>query len=241
MILPLVVSHVEWRAARRRLLAREKEATRLRDELAAQRRQLPVVRVVHPYVFAGPDGPKTLRELFAGRRQLIVYHFMFDPEWAEGCKGCSHLADSVDGILVHLAARDTSFVAISRAPLERIEAFRKRMGWSFPWVSSLDSSFNYDFHVTLDEDADAEYEHNFTSATLLLETRKIPSGRGEMAGLSVFLRDGDCVYHTYSTYQRGLDALLPTYTLLDMTPLGRQEADGEPSLGWLRHHDRYGG
>jgi predicted dithiol-disulfide oxidoreductase (DUF899 family) len=240
MILPLVVSHVEWRAARRRLLAREKEATRLRDALAAQRRQLPGVRVVHPYVFAGPTGPKTLLELFAGRRQLIIYHFMFDPEWEEGCKGCAHLADSVDGILVHLAARDTSFVAISRAPLERIEPYRRRMGWSFPWLSSYGSSFNYDFHVTLDEDADAEYEHNFTSAAELLKGGKIPAGRGEMPGLSVFLREGSDVYHTYSTYQRGLDALLGTYTLLDLTPLGRQETDGEPTLSWLRHHDRYG-
>lgn len=240
MILPLVVSHVEWRAARRRLLSREKEATRQRDELAAQRRQLPMVRVVHPYVFTGAQGPQTLRDLFAGRRQLIVYHFMFDPEWDEGCKGCSHLADNVDGILVHLAARDTSFAAISRAPLERIEPFRKRMGWRFPWLSSYGSSFNYDFHATLDEAADAEYEHNFTSATELLQAGKIGTSKGEMAGLSVFLREGDEVYHTYSTYQRGLDALLATYTLLDMTPLGRQERDGEHAA-WLRHHDRYGG
>jgi predicted dithiol-disulfide oxidoreductase (DUF899 family) len=240
MILPLVVSHVEWRAARRRLLAQEKEATRLRDALAAQRRQLPRVKVVHPYVFQGREGPRTLGELFAGRRQLIVYHFMFAPDWDEGCKGCSHLADSVDGILVHLAARDTAFVAISRAPLERIEPFRKRMGWRFPWFSSYGSSFNYDFHVTLDEDADAEYEHNFTSAALLLQARKIPSARGEMPGLSVFLCDRNDIYHTYSTYQRGLDALLATYTLLDLTPLGRQETDAEPALSWLRHHDRYG-
>ena len=240
MILPLVVSHVEWRAARRRLLAREKEATRQRDELAAQRRQLPMVKVVHPYVFAGPQGPQTLRDLFAARRQLIVYHFMFDPEWDEGCKGCSHLADSIDGILVHLAARDTSFVAISRAPLERIEPFRKRMGWRFPWLSSYGSSFNYDFHATLDEAADAEYEHNFTNVAELLRAGKLWTGKGEMPALSVFLRQGEDVYHTYSAYQRGLDALVGTYTLLDMTPLGRQESKSEPALSWLRHHDRYG-
>ena len=151
MILPLVVSQAEWQAARKRLLAQEKEVTRQRDELAAERRRLPMVRVAKDYVFEGPAGPKRLRDLFAGRRQLIVYHFMFDPEWDEGCKSCSHLADSVAGSLVHLAARDTAFAVISRAPLAKIEAFRQRMGWTFPWLSSFGNSFNYDFHATLDE------------------------------------------------------------------------------------------
>lgn len=238
MILPLVVSQAEWRAARKRLLEREKAATRQRDELAAQRRDLPMVKVAKEYVFEAPQGPRSLRELFEGRRQLIIYHFMFDPEWQEGCRSCSHAADSFAGSLVHLAARDTALAVISRAPLAKIERFRKRMGWNFPWLSSFGNSFNYDFHVTLDETAEADHEYNFTPAAELLRTGKLWSGKGEMPGLSVFLRDRDSVFHTYSTYARGLDPLLATYTLLDLTPLGRQE-EGEAMQGWVRHHDRY--
>ena len=239
MILPLVVTHAEWTTARKRLLEREKAATRARDELAAERRRLPMVHLEKDYVFEGPRGAVRLADLFAGRRQLIIYHFMFDPEWEEGCKSCSHAADNLAGCLVHLAARDTSFAAVSRAPFAKIERFRKRMGWSFPWVSAFDNSFNYDFHVTLDEAAPVDYEYNYASATELLRAGKIWAAKAEMPGLSVFLRDGASIFHSYSTYQRGLDPILTTYTLLDMTPLGRQE-QGEPIQGWVRYHDRYG-
>ena len=228
---PTIVSRTEWAAARRRLLAKEKEFNRQRDALSAERRRLPMVAIEKAYVFDGPDGRRTLADLFEGRRQLLVYHFMFDPAWDEGCPACSLVADNFASGLVHLAARDTSFAVISRAPLARIERFRRRMGWDFPWLSSFGTDFNYDFQVTLDEDH-GEYNYAPVSAQ--------PEGyprKGEREGLSVFLRDGDRLFHTYSTYQRGLDLFLNTYNFLDVTPLGRQEEDG--IMRWVRHHDRY--
>jgi len=234
---PEVVSRQEWLAARRELLIREKEATRARDALNEQRRRLPMVRVEKDYLFDGPDGERSLPDLFDGRRQLIVYHFMFDPEWDEGCPSCSFLTDNI-GNLAHLHARNTSLVLVSRAPLEKIEAYRKRMGWELPWYSSYGSDFNYDFHVTLDSSV-APVEYNF-------QQLDAPEGSAEGHGISVFLRDGDQVFHTYSTYARGADAVLGTYHYLDLTPLGRQEdweqppgrSDG-PMMSWLRRHDDY--
>jgi predicted dithiol-disulfide oxidoreductase (DUF899 family) len=226
-----VVSHEEWVTERVAFMAKEKEFTRLRDELSRQRRELPWEKVTKSYVFDGPRGKQTLAELFEHRRQLIVYHFMFDPAWDEGCKSCSFVADNFAGAIVHLTARDTSFAVISRAPLEKIARFKQRMGWSFPWLSSFGTDFNHDFRVTTGE-SQTEYNYAPVSAQ--------PAGRpqkGEREGLSVFLRDGDRVFHTYSTYQRGLDPLLNTYNLLDLTPLGRQE-DGRP-MAWLRYHDQY--
>jgi predicted dithiol-disulfide oxidoreductase (DUF899 family) len=236
---PRVVSRAVWVAARKELLLKEKEATRQRDALSAERRKLPMVEIDKKYVFDGPRGPSTLRDLFGRRRQLIVYHFMFDPSWDEGCKSCSHLADNFAGTIVHLAARDTSFAVISRAPLAKIEAFKKRMGWTFPWLSSSGNDFNRDFQVTVDiEGAAGSPEYNYQRASALLDARKIWFAKGELPGLSVFLREGDRVFHTYSTYQRGLDLFLNTYNFLDATPLGRQE-NGDRTQGWIRHHDRY--
>jgi len=229
--MPQVVSRDSWIAARKELLAKEKAWNRERDALSAARRGLPMVQVEKEYVFQGPEGSQTLVDLFWGRRQLLVYHFMFDPAWDEGCSNCSFVADHFDGALVHLAARDTSFAVVSRAPIEKIARFRKRMGWDFPWLSSFGTAFNYDSLVTLDE-SHTEYNYAPVSAQ--------PAGyphEGEREGLSVFLRDGERVFHTYSTYQRGLDALMNTYNFLDLTPLGRQEEDG--IMGWVRHHDRY--
>ena len=234
---PNVVSRREWLVARKDLLGKEKEFTRERDRLSAERRTLPMVKIEKDYVFEGSNGPAGLRDLFGSRRQLVIYHFMFDPSWDEGCKSCSHVIDNFVGGIIHLAARDTSFAVISRAPLPNIESFKQRMGWTFPWLSSFGSDFNYDFHVTLDEAA-GSVEYNYESARTLLQAGKIWSPKGEMPGLSVFLRDGDSVFHTYSTYQRGLDLLLNTYNYLDLTPLGRQE-DGDRTQGWIRHHDKY--
>jgi predicted dithiol-disulfide oxidoreductase (DUF899 family) len=239
MNLPKIVTQSEWVAARRELLAKEKAATRQRDAIAADLRALPMVKVEKDYTFEGPNGHVKLRDLFGPHRQLITYHFMFDPHWEEGCKSCSHFADNVAGTVVHLGARETAFAVVSRAALAKLRAFEQRMGWTFPWYSSSGTEFNYDFHVTLDEEKGA-FEYNFADAETLLAARKIWYRKGEMPGMSVFLRDGDDVFHTYSTYQRGLDPFLNTYNLLDVTPLGRQEGDG-PAQGWIRHHDRYPG
>jgi len=228
---PRVVSHERWVTERVAFMAKEKEFTRLRDELSRQRRKLPWEKITKSYVFDGPRGKQTLAELFEHRSQLIVYHFMFDPAWDEGCKSCSFVADNFAGALVHLTARDTSFAVVSRAPLDKIERFKQRMGWSFPWLSSFGTDFNYEFHVTTDE-RHTEYNYAHVSAQ--------PEGypqEGEREGLSVFLRDGDQLFHTYSTYQRGLDPLLNTYNFLDLTPLGRHE-NGRP-MAWLRYHDQY--
>jgi predicted dithiol-disulfide oxidoreductase (DUF899 family) len=226
-----VVSQKEWLAARKRLLVKEKEFTRQRDALSAERRKLPIVAVEKEYVFQGPGGCRTLNDLFEGKRQLIIYHFMFGPDDDEGCPACSFVADNFASGLVHLAALDTAFAVISRAPLDQIEPFKKRMGWSFPWLSSLGTDFNYDLQVTLDK-KHAVYNYAPVSDQ--------PEGRpheGEREGLSVFLRDGERVFHTYSAYQRGLDLLLNTYNFLDLTPLGRQEEEG--IMRWLRYHDKY--
>ena len=223
--------------ARLALLAAEKEHTRRGDELARQRRQLPWVRVEKTYVLDTVEGEQTLTELFDGRSQLLVYHFMFGPEWSEGCPVCSYWADNFDNAIVHLNHRDITMVCASRAPIERLEAYRQRMGWSFPWVSSSGTDFNYDFHVTLDSDVNS-VEYNYANAADLVKAGKLWSDKGELPGLSVFLREGNTVFHTYSVYQRGLDLPLNTYNFLDLTPLGRQEEDGRIQA-WIRHHDRY--
>lgn len=236
--LPRVVSRDEWLRARRELLAKEKEFTRQRDRMNADRRKLPMVLVEKDYRFDGPDGERSLRDLFEGRRQLLVYHFMFDPEWEEGCPSCSLVADHFGGALPHLAARNTTLVAVSRAPLGRIEPFKKRMGWNFPWLSSFANDFNFDFQATVDEE---QQEYNFQTyypiAHEMFAKRKGPPP-GEVPGLSVFLRDEKNVYHAYSTYLRGLDLFVNTYNFLDHTPLGRQEEPGRP-MEWVRYHDSY--
>jgi predicted dithiol-disulfide oxidoreductase (DUF899 family) len=229
---PRIVSRDEWTAARKELLKKEKEFNRQRDALSAERRELPWVKVDKEYVLEDPRGRASLRDLFDGRRQLIVYHFMFDPSWEDGCKSCSYLADNFDGGVVHLAARDVSFVAISRAPLAKLEAFKKRMGWSFRWLSSFDTDFNYDYHVSFrpEDRAAGKLEYNY-------ENKSFPVS--EAPGLSVFIREGDDVFHTYSTYARGLDLLIGTYNFLDLTPLGRDEEQLPYGMSWVRHHDKY--
>jgi predicted dithiol-disulfide oxidoreductase (DUF899 family) len=227
-----IVPSEEWTAARKELLAKEKEFTRLRDELSRKRRELPWERIEKQYVFDGPKGKETLADLFDGRSQLIVYHFMFGPGWKEGCPSCSYLADSFDGATVHLAARDTTFLVISRATLPEIEAFKKRMGWKFKWVSSFGSDFNPDFQVSLakDEPQTGNVYYNY-------EMMEFPSE--EMPGASVFYKRDGQVFHTYSTYARGLDIMLPTYNWLDLTSKGRDEEGLAFSMAWVRHHDRY--
>jgi predicted dithiol-disulfide oxidoreductase (DUF899 family) len=230
--LPRVASRDEWLAARKELLVKEKAATRARDALNAERRRLPMVRIDKDYIFEGPGGKASLLDLFDGRRQLIVSHFMFDPRWDEGCPGCSAGADEIaDGHLAHLRARDTSLVVISRAPLAKLEAYRTRKGWTFPWYSSHGSDFNYDFHVTLDASV-APVEYNYRTAaeheqagTASYTASEQPI---EQPGLSCFLRDGDSVFHTYSMYARGTETLGGAYYFLDLTALGRQEDWEEP-------------
>jgi uncharacterized protein (TIGR02246 family) len=243
---PEIVSRAEWLGARKALLAKEKAFTRQRDALNAERRRLPMVRVDKDYVFEGPHGPARLLDLFERRQQLVVYHFMFDPSWDAGCPSCSFLTDNI-GHLAHLHARKTTLALVSRAPLKKIQAYRTRMGWTVPWYSSFGSDFNYDFHVTLDETV-APVEYNYTDKAALLKKGESYFTDGESHGLSVFLRDGDSVYHTYSAYARGTDLLAGTYNYLDMTALGRQEDWEEPRgrsdtpfMGWLRRHDEYDG
>ena len=228
---PKAVSQAEWHSAHKKFLIKEKEITRQRDALAAERRRLPMKEIKREYVFQGPEGRRTLAELFEGKRQLLVYHFMFEPDHDEGCPACSFVADNFASGLVHLAARDTAFAVISRAPIDKIDRFKKRMGWSFPWLSSFGTDFNHDFHVTLDDD---HTEYNYAPVSAQPEDRP---QEGEREALSVFLCDGGRVFYTYSTYQRGLDSFLNTYNFLDLTPLGRQEEDG--IMRWLRHHDKY--
>ena len=234
-----VVSRDDWLVARKALLAREKELTRLRDQLSAERRSLPWVEVDKKYAFEAPGGRETLADLFGSRSQLIIYHFMFDPEWQEGCPSCSFVADHIDGALAHLAARDLTLLAVSRAPLARIEAFKRRMGWRFKWVSSHGSDFNYDFHTTTDE-AVAPVEYNYRDKATLEQLGQTYHMKGEQPGASAFLRKGDRVYHTYSTYGRGLDLLVGAYNYLDLAPKGRDEDALVFTMEWLRHHDRYG-
>ena len=228
MNLPQVVSPAEWQVARDELLVKEKEATRARDALAAERRRLPMVRIEKEYLFDGPNGKAILVDLFEGRRQLIVYHFMFGPNQDEGCDGCSMF---VDGIvhLAHLHARDTSLALVSRAPLAKIDPFKQRMGWTVPWYSAFESEFNVDFGVSPETPQPTVYQD------------------GESFGLSVFLRDGERVFRTYFTTHRGVEALGSVWTLLDLTPLGRQETWEDSPAGypqtapyeWWRRHDEY--
>jgi predicted dithiol-disulfide oxidoreductase (DUF899 family) len=226
-------ARAEWLAARMALLAKEKELTRRGDELAARRRELPWVPVDKDYRFTGPDGEAGLADLFAGKSQLLVYHFMLGPGWGEGCPSCSYVSDHFDGCLPHLAARDVTLVAVSRAPYAEIAAFRQRMGWSFPWFSSFGSDFNHDYAVsfTPEELQSGAVDYNYARGSFPSE---------EAPGLSAFARDASGqVFHTYSTYARGLDGLIGTYSLLDLAPRGRDEAGLGFTMAWVRHHDRY--
>jgi predicted dithiol-disulfide oxidoreductase (DUF899 family) len=228
-----VVSREEWIEARLQHLAKEKELTRLRDELSRERRALPWVKVDTPYVFDGPKGPESLADLFEGRSQLIVQHFMFDPSWDEGCKSCSFWVDNFDGIVVHLNHRDVSYALVSRAPIATLESYRRRMGWHVKWVSSLHTDFNRDFHVTFTPE-----EREAGRAYYNYATGSFPVGEGP--GVSAFYRDGDgAIYHTYSCYARGLDMLNGAYQLLDLVAKGRDEAGLPYPMDWLRHRDRY--
>jgi len=229
-----IVSREEWLAARKRLLVEEKSLTRLRDELAKKRRELPWVKIDKPYRFETPDGDRTLADLFAGQSQLVIYHFMFGPDWEEGCPSCSFMSDHLSGALPHLAARDVTLVMASRAPLVKIEAFKERMGWRFPWVSSYGSDFNRDFHVsfTQAEIAKGAADYNYTCQAFPSE---------EAPGISVFYQgEGTNVFHTYSTFGRGVEPLIGTYMMLDLVPKGRDEEHLGFTMEWVRHHDRYG-
>jgi predicted dithiol-disulfide oxidoreductase (DUF899 family) len=225
MSLPEVVSRDEWLRARTALLAKEKEMTRRRDALSAERRRLPMVEITKPYEFTGPDGPVGLADLFYGHRQLIVSHFMFDPSWAKGCSSCSAGADEMsDGLRRHLHVRDTNLVYVSRAPIEKIERYKAEKGWTFPWYSSNGSDFNFDFDVTLDSGV-KPMEYNYRAAPEAWERSEQPF---DMPGTSCFLRDGDRVFHTYSSYARGAEWTGGSYAWLDLTALGRQEEWEEP-------------
>jgi predicted dithiol-disulfide oxidoreductase (DUF899 family) len=230
-----IVSQDEWLAARKAHLAEEKTFSRARDALSAKRRELPWVRVEKSYVFDGPNGKQTLADLFGGKSQLIVYHFMLGPDWEQGCPSCSLLADHFDGAVVHLAQRDVTFLVVSRAPLPQIEMFKKRMGWRFKWVSSYGNDFNYDYQVsaTPEEKASGTAMYNYEMTT---------SPSEERPGASVFYKNeaGD-IFHTYSSYGRGLDILIGAYNLLDLAPKGRDEKSLAWSMAWVRHHDRYEG
>ncbi len=228
-----VVSKDAWVAARRDLLDQEKAFMRQRDDIAAARRALPWVKVDKDYVFHGASGDVSLADLFDGRSQLIVYHFMFGPEWEQGCPSCSYLADHFDGLTTHLAQRDVTLVAAARAPLDRLTAYKERMGWHFPFVSSLDNGFNFDFHVsfTPEELAGGEVYYNYHQT-------QFPAD--EAPGISVFFKDDDgVIYHTYSSYARGLDNLIGAYHFLDLAPKGRDEDELDFPMAWVRRHDEY--
>ena len=228
-----VASREEWIDARQRLLAKEKEFTRLRDALSEQRRELPWEAVTKRYVFQGPDGTRTLPELFEGRSQLVVYHFMFAPEWEAGCPHCSFWADNFNGVTGHLNQRDVSLVAVSRAPYVKLAAYQRRMGWSFPWVSSSGTDFSYDYHASFrpEEVADGPALYNFTM-------QRPPNS--DAAGVSVFYQDpAGSVFHTYSAYARGIDMLNAAYHYLDLVPKGRDEAGQPRPQFWVRRHDEY--
>lgn len=228
-----VVSETEWIAARKQHLAREKDVLRQYDELRRQRRELPWVKVEKPYTFEGASGSQTLADLFGRCSQLVVQHFMFGPDWQEGCVGCSFQADHVDAAFRHLQHHDVAFAAVSRAPFALLDAFRRRMGWQFQWVSSLDSEFNYDFGVSFSpvDIAEGSVRYNFEPRELECE---------EMPGVSVFLRDDAGIYRTYSAYSRGVEQLVGAYHYLDLAPLGRNENGPAFNLtDWVRHHDRY--
>jgi predicted dithiol-disulfide oxidoreductase (DUF899 family) len=230
---PKVVSQAEWLAARKELLEKEKELTRQKDALSAERRKLPWVKVDNNYVFDGPSGKVTLADLFDGHSQLIIYHFMFGPDWQEGCPSCSFAMDHTDGALPHLAQRDVSFAAISRAPYPKIDAFKKRMGWRFNWVSSNANNFNRDYHVafTKEELATGKVDYNYGLG---------PFPSEEAPGTSVFYKDENGnIFHTYSAYARGGEAAMNTYNYLDLVPKGRDEDSLPFTMAWVRHHDRY--
>jgi predicted dithiol-disulfide oxidoreductase (DUF899 family) len=230
---PKIVSRDEWLVARKKLLVKERQLTHERDAIAAERRQLPWVKVEKNYVFDSGGGKKTLADLFDGKSQLIVYHFMFGPDWKEGCPSCSFNMDHTDGALVHLAQRDVSFLAVSRAPLSKIEEFKKRMGWRFAWVSSYGTDFNYDYHAsfTPEEVAKGKLDYNF-------DLVEFPSA--ETPGISVFYKDKNGnVFHTYSAYARGTENVVNTYNYLDLVPKGRDEDGLYFPMAWVRHHDRY--
>lgn len=227
-----VVSRDQWLKERITLLAEEKAFTRQREQMSAKVRSLPWVKVDKTYTFDSPTGKKSLAHLFGPHSQLLVYHFMFDPTWSQGCKSCSFVADHYNPLVVHFAHRDTAFVTVSKAPIETLEPFRKRMGWTFPWVSAAHTDFGRDFGVsyTDQELADGTASYNYNSGTYPIR---------ELPGLSVFYKDPKgTIYHTYSTFARGLDTFLGMYHYLDVTPKGRDEAAGE-GMDWLRHHDRY--
>ena len=229
-----IVSPENWRKARERLLKKEKQLTRRLDELTRERRELPWVHVEKRYVFDAPGGKRSLAGLFAGRSQLAIYHFMFGPDWREGCPSCSFISDHIDGAVPHLAERDVTLTLVSHAPLAKIQTFQRRMGWHFPWVSSYGSEFNHDFHVSFEpyELESGAVEYNYTR-------QAFPSR--EAPGLSVFYKDAaGQIFHTYSTYARGLESLIGTYAILDLVPKGRDEDDLGFSMEWVRHHDRYG-
>ena len=228
-----IVSPALWLAERKKLLAREKELTRLEDQIARERRALPWVRMEKGYAFDTPNGRRNLAELFEGRRQLLVQHFMFAPGWEQGCKSCSFMADHNDGMTVHLAQRDVSFIAISRAPLAEIEQFRQRMGWKFRWVSSAPSDFNHDFGVSFSA-------QDMAAGPVLYNYKRQPFPHEEAPGISIFVMDDSGeVFHTYSRFGRGVEVMMGTYHLLDLTPMGRDEDELSYGMEWVRHHDRY--
>lgn len=228
-----VVTEQQWIAARKDLLRKEKEFTRQRDEISRLRRNLPWVKVDTNYVFDGPNGKETLADLFRGKSQLLIYHFMFGPGWEQGCPSCSFISDHMNGILVHLAHRDTSFAAVSRARISQIEEFKKRMGWNFQWVSSFENGFNRDYNVSFTQQEVAAHKMYYNYKEMDFPSDEAP-------GLSVFYKnDASEIFHTYSTYERGLDILLGAYNFLDMTPKGRGEDALAFPMAWIRHHDRY--
>jgi predicted dithiol-disulfide oxidoreductase (DUF899 family) len=237
-----VVSQNDWFEARKQLLTQEKEFTGLRDRLSLQRRELPWVEVGKDYVFDGPAGKVSLAQLFEGRSQLVVYHFMFAPDWEEGCPSCSFWADNFNAISIHLNHRDVTMIAISRAPSEKLEAFKRRMGWSFKWFSSGNNDFNYDYRVSFTpETIKGGAEYNYNKLTEFAKRYDMPETElSELPGVSVFYKDGDGnIYHTYSTYERGIDTLNSAYHYLDLVPKGRDEDDLDSAMAWVRHHDRY--
>lgn len=229
-----IVNHEEWTSARKRFLAKEKEFTRLRDELSRERRELPWESVQKSYVFEGPNGSETLAQLFGKSTQLIVYHFMYGPDWEIGCRSCSFWADNFNGIIPHLNARDVSLVAVSRAPLEKLQAQARRFGWTFKWVSSAGNDFNFDYNVSFTPEtiARGKAPYNYTTQDV---------GSTEMPGISVFFRDGGQIFHSYSTYGRGLDMLNGAYHYLDLVPKGRDEQGLSFPQEWVRHRIAYQG
>lgn len=230
---PKTGTREEWLAARLELLEAEKDLVRRSDEVARQRRQLPWVKLDKSYTFDTPEGKRTLADLFEGRSQLLVQHFMLGPGWDQGCPSCSFMADHTDGMTVHLANRDVTFVAISRAPLAEIEPFRRRMGWQFRWVSSFGSDFNHDFHVSFTPEEQEKDEVYYNFGTQPFECEELP-------GISIFCKgDTGEVFHTYSTYRRGVEVMMGTYHMLDLAPKGRGERDVPNKMEWVRHHDRY--